>query len=132
MPTELFIFALSLLIFTVMDLTLNEMRALKRFAEDAVACKSHSAMIDKYPDVKERWEIIEMYLRSNKLGSDYGSEEWTFHVGQSEALACRLNDLIEDEERHQRDASKMAWASWLSSLAAVVSALAAIVALCAR
>jgi len=114
-----------------MDLTLNEMRALKRFAEDAIENKN-SAQISKFSCVKDRWEILEKYLRAHRIGIDYGADEWTFRQGEADALEARLNDLIKDVEQRQKDASKMAYASWLAALSALVSALTALVALLCR
>lgn len=113
-----------------MDLTINEMRALKRLAEDAITDNKHSAAINKYPEVKERWEILETYLSTYKLGSCYGTDIWTFHEGKAIALARRLGDLIEDAKTREKNAAKMTLAAWLSAFAAAVSALAALVALC--
>lgn len=119
--------------FQTMELTLNEMRALKRLAEAASDENKFTVCTNDVPQAKERWEILSDYLKSHKLGSEYIGNRWSFNLkGNATALKCRMDDLIKDEERHQKDASKMAWASWLSSFAAVVSALAALVALCSH
>lgn len=113
-----------------MQLTLNEMRALKRFAEIALVNKEYTANISDCPDVANRWETLEPYLKELKMGVTYTDDSFAFRSPRHiQTLICRLGDLIEDEERRQKDASKTAWASWLSALAAAVSALAALVAL---
>lgn len=110
---------------------LNEMRALKRFAEEAILTKNNTVKIDKYDDVKDRWQILEKYLRAYKIGLDYGADTWTFREGEPISLARRLGDLIDDATAQRKNASRMASAAWLSALAAVVSSAAALVALCA-
>lgn len=115
-----------------MDLTLNEMRALKRFAEKALADKEHTANVSDFPDVADRWETIEPYLKELKMGFIYNNDDFSFRSPRHiQTLICRLDDIIEEEERRRKNASRMAYASWLSALAAAVSALAALVALCA-
>lgn len=113
-----------------MDLTLNEMRALKRFAEQAVSTGNNTVEINKYSEVKDRWQILEKYLHTYKIGLDYGADTWTFREGEPIALVRRLGDLIDDATSQKRNASRMAWAAWLSALAAVVSSVAALVVLC--
>lgn len=117
-------------IFCFMDLTLNEMRALKRFAEAALLDKEQTVNVATFPDVANRWETIEPYLLKLKMGTIYNNDDFAFRSSRHiKTLICRLNDLIEDVERQKSLSSKSVYASWLSALAAAVSAIAALVAL---
>lgn len=116
-----------------MNLTLNEMRALKRFAEFALSDKEYTANVGKFPDVADRWETIELYLKELRMGAIYNNDDFAFRSPRHiQTLICRLSDIIEEEESRRKDASRMTCASWLSAVAAALSALAALVALCSR
>jgi len=114
-----------------MELTLNEMRALKRFAELALSDTDQSANIDELSEIADRWEVLEAYLKEHRIGVEYTNGKYSFRSPRHiNSLIARLSDLIADEERKQKDASKMAWAAWFFALATAVSSAAALVALC--
>lgn len=113
-----------------MDLTLNEMRALHALVSAASAKEHFIVSFNDIPQATERQEILVMYLRDINAGHPFIGGKWDFQSEQRvRSLAARLSDLIGDEERHQRNTSKMAYAAWLSALAAAVSAIATLVAL---
>lgn len=106
------------------------MRALKRFAELALADKEHTAKIAELSDVADRWATIKPYLTELNMGKELVGDIFAFrNKAHIMTLICRLNDQIEDAERQQRLASKNVYASWLAASSALVSALTALVAL---
>lgn len=123
----------------MLNLTLNEMRVLKSCTEEALRNapgKDCDLEVRSFPLLEKRWEIIEPVLKRLGLGSAFIGDKWHFNTkGQAEALLCRLEDEIADEERRQRNedmAAKAARASYLSAVSALVSAACALFALVSR
>lgn len=113
-----------------MDLTLNDLKALKAFTEYYANKHPKFIGISVVPELSKRWYHISRFLQSENMEAILGNKCISFKdEDRFNSFVSRIDDLIEDIEIKRRCLVEANKSAYYSSRSTIVSALCAFVSL---
>lgn len=111
----------------MIELTYNDMKALKQMAEAAIKDENQECYLDQIPLAKDRWRVLRRYLEGIGISfTDMGDSVYFSSLGDATATLARMQDLIEEylkEDKLKLEQSEFNKQTRIISIAAIIVSL---------